>query len=706
METPSWHSSQGMRVKRVSKSSRRVAVGPSTPVPSWNAFSNQLNDSIAFAAATAADVSVQTAAAAGVRSTTISARKLAASLWELQDLPAPGISVGTTQYPPSSGEEETSDTASPISQADLSYSSPRSAMFSNHQFSKQMSSESRRKNSHGGRQVTAMRTTQAHKLLDKSVDPWVNSDVSILREGQRQHGKLISERKGDVKAGKKFTSVTTMSDLLKVLSRIRILEEQHNSTLSTASALRMQLDNANARVQELELAQDAAHEEIEALMKKLAKVKSSWRTEQNKFKSAVQALKEEVEDEQKARSQIEVANGKMTKELMDAKMAVTNMVEELARERKARELMEDVCDELAREIAEDKAEVEDLKQDSIKMHEELEEERRMLQLAEVWREERVQMKLSEAKLSLEEKGAALDVLCSELQTFLWAGRCWNRADCVQEAEVLYNVVTAIHPRGIIASYPPADIKQEPLLENDLYGLDLSYEKQADCQYGHTQESILDPPKGHSQQNIFYPPNWDNRWPDDSGLREGAQPYMPLMYPVHETQRTFGQLQAEERKNNVCEYKQVSRSQVSGYKDYMEGIADEENFLEVNNDDALYHHQKEDLDRVVCEASEDEIDQGVEVGGGMRHGDVPCMSHGMEDIHITHLQEDNHGQVEALDEVILHGQTQQVDWELVPQQSSWISCSNPHIERGLKGHVLWPKGLMDVVLKENKFEVPI
>jgi hypothetical protein len=180
METPSWHSSQGMRVKRVSKSSRRVAVGPSTPVPSWNAFSNQLNDSIAFAAATAADVSVQTAAAAGVRSTTISARKLAASLWELQDLPAPGISVGTTQYPPSSGEEETSDTASPISQADLSYSSPRSAMFSNHQFSKQMSSESRRKNSHGGRQVTAMRTTQAHKLLDKSVDPWVNSDVSIL----------------------------------------------------------------------------------------------------------------------------------------------------------------------------------------------------------------------------------------------------------------------------------------------------------------------------------------------------------------------------------------------------------------------------------------------------------------------------------------------------------------------------------------------
>jgi hypothetical protein len=530
--------------------------------------------------------------------------------------------------------------------------------------------------------------------------------VGTQREGQRQHAKLISERKGDVKAGKKFTSVTTMSDLLKVLSRIRILEEQHNSTLSTASALRMQLDNANARVQELELAQDAAHEEIESLMKKLAKVKSSWRTEQNKFKSAVQALKEEVEDEQKARSQIEVANGKMTKELMDAKMAVTNMVEELARERKARELMEDVCDELAHEIAEDKAEVEDLKQDSIKMHEELEEERRMLQLAEVWREERVQMKLSEAKLSLEEKGAALDVLCSELQTFLWAGRCWNRADFIQEAEVLHNVVTAIHPRGIIASYPPADIKQEPLLENDLYGLDLSYEKQADCQYGHPQESILDPPKGHSQQNNFYPPNWDNRWPDDSGLREGAQPYVSLMYPVHEIQRTFGQSQAEERKNNVCEYEQVSRSQVSGYEDYMEGIADEENSLEVNNDDALYHHQKEDLDRVVCEASEDEIDQRVEVGRGMKHGDVPCMSHGMEDINITHLQEENHGQVEALDEVILHGQTQQVDLELVPQQSSWISWNNPHIERGLKGHVLWPKGLMDVVLKENKFEVPI
>ncbi|CAD6236433.1 unnamed protein product [Miscanthus lutarioriparius] len=60
------------------------------------------------------------------------------------------------------------------------------------------------------------------------------------------------------------------------------------------------------------------------------------------------------------------------------------------KERKARVLMEEVCDELAKEIAEDKAEVEAMRSESMKIRDELEEEKKMLQMAEVWREERAQ----------------------------------------------------------------------------------------------------------------------------------------------------------------------------------------------------------------------------------------------------------------------------------------------------------------------------
>lgn len=102
-----------------------------------------------------------------------------------------------------------------------------------------------------------------------------------------------------------------------------------------------------------------------------------------------------------------------------------------------------MCHELAQETGEDKAEVEEMKRQSQKVREELEEERRMLQLAEVWREERVQMKLGEAKLALEEKTAALDVMKSELESFL---RAPGSSHSLREAQVLHNVINAISSR--------------------------------------------------------------------------------------------------------------------------------------------------------------------------------------------------------------------------------------------------------------------
>jgi hypothetical protein len=207
------------------------------------------------------------------------------------------------------------------------------------------------------------------------------------------------------------------------------------------------------------------------------------------------------------------------------------------------------------------------------------------------------MKLGEAKLLLEEKGAALDVLRSELEKFLWAGRLRNREDFVQEAEVLHNVVAAFHPREIVASYPPVEISQS---ENDL--LDISCDKQTERHYSHCKDNILNAP------------NCGNRWTGDNGLiREGDtehQPHMSLISPVNDVQRrTLKQLQAVETKDgNGCKNEHVSRSsQASKYGDSVEAVAYEKSYLEVNDNDddndPLYQHNEASSDGVVHQASE-------------------------------------------------------------------------------------------------------
>ncbi|XP_022773602.1 protein BRANCHLESS TRICHOME-like [Durio zibethinus] len=93
-------------------------------------------------------------------------------------------------------------------------------------------------------------------------------------------------------------------------------------------------------------------------------------------------LKAELEYERKARKKAESLNKQLAKEL--------------AEERRGRGALERVCEELAREISLYKAEIDRMKR-------EFEDDRKMLRMAEVLREERVQMKLAEAKILFEEK---------------------------------------------------------------------------------------------------------------------------------------------------------------------------------------------------------------------------------------------------------------------------------------------------------------
>ncbi|KAA8549917.1 hypothetical protein F0562_001601 [Nyssa sinensis] len=184
-------------------------------------------------------------------------------------------------------------------------------------------------------------------------------------------------------------------------------------------SLRAELDRARIQVDQLIQEQRSNHGEIDYLLKQFAEEKAAWkRKEQDRIYNAIASIAGELNVEKKLRRQTERLNKKLGRELAGTKVTLSKAVKELESEKRAREILQQVCDELARGIGEDRAEVEELKRESVKVREEVEKERQMLQLADVLREERVQMKLSDAKYQFEEKNAAVDKMRNELEAYL------------------------------------------------------------------------------------------------------------------------------------------------------------------------------------------------------------------------------------------------------------------------------------------------
>ncbi|CAH9093729.1 unnamed protein product [Cuscuta epithymum] len=223
----------------------------------------------------------------------------------------------------------------------------------------------------------------------------------LMEETQTRH-RLKEARRG----------LTTSKELLKLLNRFWGLEEQQPACVSLFSALKSELDQATIQ---LTKAIQEHKGEIDFLLKRFEEERVK---ERERVQSAVESLVGELKTEKKLRKQTERLNKKLGRELANTKASLSKATKEAESEKRAREILEQACDELARGIGEDRAEVEELKKESAKVKEEVEKEREMLQLADVLREERVQMKLSEAKYEFEEKNAAIDELKSELEAFL------------------------------------------------------------------------------------------------------------------------------------------------------------------------------------------------------------------------------------------------------------------------------------------------
>ncbi|XP_027368585.1 uncharacterized protein LOC113874565 [Abrus precatorius] len=277
----------------------------------------------------------------------------------------------------------------------------------------------------------------------------------------------------------------TSDEAQHIYSHMKLLD-QKVSAVSVVSALEAELEQARARIQELENEHRSSKKKLEHFLKKVNEERTQWRSrEHEKIRAYIDDIKTELNRERKSRQRIEIVNSRLVNELADVKLSVKRYMQDYEKERKARELIEEVCDELAKEIGEDKAEVEALKRESMKFREEVEEERKMLQMAEVWREERVQMKLIDAKVALEDKYSQMNKLVADLETFLKSKSLDPNTKEMREAHSLQKAAAAMNIQDI------KGFSYEPPNSDDIFAI---FE---DANFGEPNEREIEPSGSHS-----------------------------------------------------------------------------------------------------------------------------------------------------------------------------------------------------------------
>ncbi|XP_019447677.1 PREDICTED: uncharacterized protein LOC109350826 isoform X2 [Lupinus angustifolius] len=308
----------------------------------------------------------------------VSARKLAATLWEINGVEPMKVKKGLRLY--TSG----------------------SHMLSNPSSEKIKGSEVHSCN----RRVAALSFHCSANLMEAGNQPSNKKNCSKCMVG-------VNNRLKEAISG-----ISTSKKLLKVLNQM-CLQEQNSSITPLIFTMSNELDWVRTQIEQLIQEQTSNHNDIESLLKQFTEEKIAWkRREREKIRYAITCIAEELEVEKKLRRQSERLNKNIAKEMENVKASYLKASKELEREKRAKEILQQVCDEIVKGIGEDSKQVEELKKESAKVREEVEMEREMLQFADVLREERVRMKLSEAKYQFEEKNAVLEKVKSELGSFL------------------------------------------------------------------------------------------------------------------------------------------------------------------------------------------------------------------------------------------------------------------------------------------------
>eukprot|EP00250_Pteridium_aquilinum_P033643 c5994_g1_i1 orf=144-1043(+) len=145
----------------------------------------------------------------------------------------------------------------------------------------------------------------------------------------------------------KMASCSIQATLASILQRLRVVEDHQSRSNAAISKLRLEMEDASGRIQELEFSHESSLREINSLLQRFGEqMSTSRRKEQEKLRAAFVCLREEIEEERNTCRLLKLQNKKLVKELEEANLVAADAGEELDRERQARELMEEVCNEL------------------------------------------------------------------------------------------------------------------------------------------------------------------------------------------------------------------------------------------------------------------------------------------------------------------------------------------------------------------------
>lgn len=407
---------------------RKEQAAPSTPPPSWKLYENPSFHTVAAMAMAAATglMEREEGEDEDYAEDNEQAEGKTVSTWKrLQEGPAPIVSFLSARKLAAALRDEFQEEGqsnSSVAMCDILESSPCSHL----QQRPSSLSNSESPDSNPTKQSGVLKSSpspllKVDTLTSARRKSWSSSSTSkaadlcsiaSTEDSPEDHGGLLD--KYDTGAG----PVASSNGYLKAFSRFSLETTKQDNSL-VESTYSEDLSRALTRVQQVEAAHISARKEVDGLLRRCADEITMLRTkEQEKVQAAVFSIAEELEVEREARKNAEMESKRLANCVEDAKKTVVVIEKELEKQRKSRQLMEDVCNELAREIGEDKTEVEELKRELAKARDEIEEERQVLRVTEAWREERVQMKLAEAKLELEERCIALDQLKVELESVL------------------------------------------------------------------------------------------------------------------------------------------------------------------------------------------------------------------------------------------------------------------------------------------------
>lgn len=166
--------------------------------------------------------------------------------------------------------------------------------------------------------------------------------------------------------------------------------------------LQAELWKAQSRIKELEAEKFGSEQNIRCF------IRNQRNGREETTDPFVVYLKEKLSKEREEVKRAKAENSKLKKKILDMESTVNRL-------RRERDTMEKVCEELVTRIDELKANIR-------KMWDETEEERQMLQMAEMWREERVRVKFTDAKLALQEKYEEMNLFVVELEKCLEMAR--------------------------------------------------------------------------------------------------------------------------------------------------------------------------------------------------------------------------------------------------------------------------------------------